>query len=154
MPVIVVGADTPPGRSIVEALCDRAGEIRAFVTDPAAARDLRERGIKVAVGDVSDGSHVAAAALACFSAVFVAECALDARERSFSPDPPDVVAVWADAAAEAAVHRVIWIDHDELTEGAAAFVGRVPEVATVSTSQRTPQQVGAEAARLDAAATL
>ena len=62
MPVIVIGADTPTGHAVVDALLPRRGEVRAFVSDPTEAAALKERGVKVAVGDVSDGSHIGGAA--------------------------------------------------------------------------------------------
>ncbi len=63
MPVIVVGADTEIGLASIEGLLARQGEVRAFVTDPEVGASLRERRVKVALGDVSDPSHIEAAAL-------------------------------------------------------------------------------------------
>ena len=73
MPVIVVGADTEIGLASIEGLLARQGEVRAFVTDPAVGASLKERRVKVALGDVSDPSHIEAAALHCFSAVLVGQ---------------------------------------------------------------------------------
>src|SRR5690606_40838579 len=84
MPVIVVGADTASGRRIVERLVSPDREVRAFVTDAGAAESLRGLGVKVALGDVSDDSHVAGACLNCFSAVLVTEASAVARLRSFA----------------------------------------------------------------------
>ena len=84
MPVIVIGADTTLGAEITNGLVPRDGEVRAFVTDPEAARALRDLGIKVAVGDVSDGSHVGGAALNCFCAILIADATSDDRERAFA----------------------------------------------------------------------
>lgn len=109
MPVIVVGADTPIGRPIVDALLEPDREVRAFVSDISVAEDLRRVGVKVALGDVSDPSHIGAACLNCFSAVLVTEAAHDARERAFASSPERVIQGWADAVAEAAVSRVIWV---------------------------------------------
>ncbi len=109
MPVIVIGADTAPGAAIVDTLAAPSREIRAFVSDPEAAAFLRERGVKVALGDVSDDSHVEAAALNCFTAVLVAEAARDERERSFADNEFDVLRGWARAVTAAAVRRVIWV---------------------------------------------
>lgn len=109
MPVIVVGADTPIGNRIVEAFVDPGREVRAFVTDEDAGLRLRELGVKVALGDVSDDSHIAGAATRCFSAVLVTEAARDGRERAFARDEAQVLRAWANAVA--GVRRVIWV-HD------------------------------------------
>lgn len=126
MPVIVVGADTGPGRAVVEEMADPRREIRVFVSDPDQAAGYRRRGLKVALGDVSDESHVEAAARMCFTAVLIAEAAVDARERSFADNPSQVLEGWARAAKSAGVTRVIWvIDSDPPTT-------ETPELATVS----------------------
>jgi putative NADH-flavin reductase len=152
MPVIVVGADTPLGDAIVTALLPRRGEVRAFVTDPEAAASLRDRGVKVALGDVSDGSHVAGAALNAFSAVLLADAAADGRERSFAATPEEVATAWAEGLRDAAVTRVIWVD------GAGTVPGRIraaaAESAAVATEGRTPQEIAAAVAALDEAADL
>lgn len=135
------------GRAAVEALLERDGEVRAFVTDPNAAAELRARGVKVAIGDVSDGSHVGGAALQCFSAVLVAEAAHDPRARSFAAGPDAVLACWARAVAEAEVHRAIWV-------GGGGAAGANPETAVVETAGRDPVSVAAEIAALDEAAGL
>ena len=44
---------------------------------PGVGVALRGRGVKVATGDVSDGSHVGSAALGTFSAVVVPEAAVN-----------------------------------------------------------------------------
>lgn len=112
MPVIVVGADTPAGRAVVEALTPRPGEVRAFVSDPVVAEALRARGVKVAVGDVSDASHLEGAAADAFCAVLLVEAARDGRERAFAPDEAGVVAAWAEAIVAAGVRRAIWVGLD------------------------------------------
>ena len=109
MPVIVIGADTAPGTAIIDTMTAPDREIRAFVSDPEVAASLRERGVKVALGDVSDDSHVEMAALNCFTAVLVAEAARDERERAFASSEIDVLRGWARAVAAAAVRRVIWV---------------------------------------------
>lgn len=125
MPVIVVGADTPTGISVVDRLLTPDREVRAFVTDVEAGLALKERGVKVAFGDVSDDSHVEGAATRCFSAVLIAEAASDERERSFASTPDQVLSGWAQAVAASEVQRVIWITADEPPRT------KVPEVATV-----------------------
>lgn len=127
MPVIVIGADTTLGGIVVSALAGREGEVRAFVTDPAAADRLKRLGVKVAVGDVSDGSHIAGAALNCFSAVLDPEAAADARERSFAATSDEVIAAWAEAIAHAGVRRAIWLG-DAVPDAVAEVV---PESAAV-----------------------
>jgi len=126
MPVIVVGADTSPGRAVVDELADPRREIRVFVSDEDDAAAYRERGVKVALGDVSDESHIEAAAGMCFTAVLVTEAAVDGRVRSFSDDAKGVLEAWARAVANAGVRRVIWISDAEPPPTDAR------EVATVS----------------------
>ncbi len=108
MPVIVIGADTPEGPAVVEALVKRAFEVRAFITDPALSNQLRTSGAKVATGDISDGTHVEAAAMGCFCAVVMAGAAKDDRERFFVADATDLHRIWLDALANAEVSRIIW----------------------------------------------
>ncbi len=109
MPVIVIGADTATGRRVVEALRGREGEVRVFVTDPADAKKFKVLGTKVAIGDVSDGSHIGDAALNCFGAVALAASARDDRERSFAASPGAVYDAWAEGLGDAGVQRVIWV---------------------------------------------
>lgn len=123
MPVIVVGADTPTGARIVDALLDPAREVRVFVSDPDEGLRLRERGAKVALGDISDDSHIAAASTQCFSAILVTEAARDERERSFARNEPEVLNAWANAVA--GVRRVIWVHTGEPPPT------KTPEVAVV-----------------------
>jgi nucleoside-diphosphate-sugar epimerase len=123
MPVIVVGADTPTGAQIVDALLEPGREVRVFVSDAAEGARLRERGAKVALGDVSDDSHIGAAAAQCFSAILLSEAARDSRERSFATDEPQVLKAWASGIA--GVRRVIWVHDGEPPPTTA------PEVAVV-----------------------
>lgn len=109
MPVIVVGADTPHGPAIIEALLAREGQVRAFVTDEDAADRLRGLGVHVATGDVSDASHVEGASIQCFSAVLVTTAAVDDRERAFATRDVDALRGWADAIRSSAVRRAIWV---------------------------------------------
>jgi uncharacterized protein YbjT (DUF2867 family) len=149
MPVIVIGADTTAGAAVLDALVGRAGEVRAFVTDPDAAAELRVRGIKVACGDVSDVSHLTGAVLGCFSAVLVPTAARDGRERSFAADPGAVFRGWAEALDGTGVRRVIWLD-DGAQPGPGEALGRgVAEVARVDSAGAAPEETAAEVARLD-----
>ena len=145
MPVIVVGADTPNGRAIVLRLAAGSGEVRAFVSGSADAEAWRRRGIKVAVGDVSDVSHVAAAAAGAFSAILVPAAATDGRLLSFAT-PAAAVAGWFRAAEEAGVTRLIVV-------GEAADLplrGRI-QVVVVPTSGRTEDEIAAAVTALDEA---
>ena len=147
MPVIVVGADTPVGLSIVSALIEPDREVRAFVTDAEVSASLKEQGVKVALGDVSDPSHVRGACLNCFSVVFVTEAAGDERERAFARDRRTVLEGWTEAAREAAVTRVIWVD----SRGDLPPTG-IEETAIVSPGE--VDDVASEVVRLDDVATL
>lgn len=111
--MIVVGADTAPGAALLDTLDAPAREIRVFVTDEARSRELKDRGFKVATGDVSDESHVEAAATRCFSAVLITEAAHDARERAFADTAEKVLEGWANAVSNSKVNRVIWVTGDE-----------------------------------------
>lgn len=123
---MVVGADTDRGRRITERFLDPEREVRAFVTDPTTADDLKGHGAKVALGDVSDDSHLAGACLNCFSVVLVADAAHDGRTRSFAGNPARVLEGWARAVDAAAVRRVIWV-----VSGKTAPAVEVEEVAVV-----------------------
>lgn len=124
MPVIVVGADTTGGKAIVDSLLDPGREVRVFVSDPDVGAELKAKGAKVALGDVSDESHVHAASTRCFTAILMSEAARDGRERSFAKDEAQTLRGWAAAVAD--VRRVIWV-HDGETPPVKA-----PEVAVVS----------------------
>lgn len=128
MPVIVIGADTAVGEATVRAIVPAAAEVRAFISDARRAGDLKAQGVKVAIGDVSDFSHIEAAAMNCFCAVLVAEAALDGRDVSFADDRQDVWEGWAAAVRNAGLQRTIWIG----TEGSGPPLPRpTPEVAIV-----------------------
>lgn len=140
MPVIVVGADTPVGAEIVAELAGYAGEVRAFITDPTPADRFRRMGCKVAMGDLSDGSHLEIAAFECFTAVLIAGAAGDGRERSFAETPEAVAVAWMEAVRDAGIHRLIWIGSDALPDPPDRAV--CPEVAVLAESERgVPQEV-------------
>lgn len=153
MPVIIVGADTPVGRGIVETLTAGSGEVRVFVTDPQRAEEFRRAGCKVAMGDVSDSSHVALAAFECFTAVLIADAAIDDRERAFAQTPRSVLEGWQEAIGEAGVQRQIWIeptDRDglpiipsgkELAVLSAAEDELAQQVATINELESIPDQL-------------
>ena len=145
MPAIVVGADTPDGLAILDGLNEPLREVRAFVTDESVGAELKERGFKVAIGDVSDESHVEAAAMRCFTAILVTEAASDDRERSFLDNPDDVTESWARAVAASHVTRVIWVTDSE-----------PPSVGTREVAQVSPTNpdLVAEVVRLDDAQTI
>ena len=129
MPLIIVGADTDAGASLLADLDPRAREIRVFVSDEVLGQDLKKRGFKVATGDVSDESHVEAASTRCFSAVLIAEAATDDRERSFADSADRVLNGWANAVSNSKVKRVIWVSETDPPDT------MVDEVAVVRPSQ-------------------
>jgi uncharacterized protein YbjT (DUF2867 family) len=144
MPAIVVGADTPLGREIVPMLVSRGGEVRAFVSRRTAGDELRRVGAKVAVGDLSDGSHIAAAAYQAFTAVLVESALTDGRELAFA-EAKAVPTVWRDAIREAGVQRAIWIDHSANLDVA----GSAPEVRHVETAGKNYREVAGHVADLN-----
>lgn len=123
--MIVVGADTEAGETILRRLDARRREVRAFVTDEPKGLALKEEGFKVAIGDVSDDSHVEGAALRCFSAVLIAEAASDGRERSFADSAEAVLRGWASAVSNSQVSRVIWVMAGDPPETTADEVAKV-----------------------------
>jgi len=142
MPVIVVGADTEVGEAMISLLSRQAAEVRAFITDEAAVDSMKKRGVKVAVGDVSDHSHIEAAALYCFCAVLVTEAARDGRVRSFASDPEGVMSGWADAVRQAGVQRVIWVKGENDPENLPRPVGEVASVVFGGDVEETAREVG------------
>jgi putative NADH-flavin reductase len=150
MPVIVIGADTPAGDAIVDVLAGTAAEVRAFVTDPAAVDGLRARGAKVATGDVSDASHVEAAALRCFCAVVVAEAASDGRDRAFATEPAAVQQGWLGAIRNSGLTRIIWVDDPSHPVDPEALAAAAPETVALAPGSDLAQRV----ATLENAATL
>jgi uncharacterized protein YbjT (DUF2867 family) len=146
MPVIIIGADTEHGSAVAAALTGRDGEVRAFITDPGAAEPLRRLGIKVAIGDVSDASHIEGAAHDAFSAVLLTEAASDTRERSFASTYEAVLHAWRAGLHGAGVSRVIWIGREPLPP---PLVGWEVESASIDTGALSPEEVASEAARLD-----
>lgn len=147
MPVIIVGADTEVGAAVAKALSAREGEVRAFVSEPDAAPPLRALGIKVAIGDVSDASHVAGAALGAFSAVLIAEAGRDDRERSFAASYDALSRAWAEGLGDASVSRIIWVAPEEHLPEALAS-SDVP-AAVVDTRGVSALAAATEVARLD-----
>jgi len=146
MPVIVIGADTKAGESAVRALLPRDGEVRAFVSDPQSATRLKALGVKVALGDVSDASHIGGAGLNTFSAVVIEEAADDDRERSFATDRQAVVQSWAEGLKDAGVRRIIWVGSPHVPPELASAA---PETAAVATGNAPLADIAAEIARLD-----
>jgi putative NADH-flavin reductase len=147
MPVIVIGADTEYGLAVTEGLTHRNGEVRAFVTDPDSVPLLRAAGVKVAIGDISDASHIEGAAHQAFSAVLMAQAAVDDRERSFATSPEAVWSAWAAGLRDAGVQRLIWVGPDGGPP--PTIPSTSSEWATVDVRGRSSQQVAAEVVRLD-----
>lgn len=150
MPVIVIGADTPVGEAVVQAVLPAAAEVRAFVSEEAAAEGLRRRGVKVALGDISDFSHVEAAALNCFCAVLVVDASTDGRKPAFARDTAAVVEGWAAAIRNAGLHRTIWVSS---TGEGRQFPAPTPEVATVLVTDDV-EKASREVANLEGLLTL
>ena len=144
---MVVGADTPVGEVIIGQLVDPDREVRAFVSDPSCGVRLKEAGVKVAMGDVSDTSHVSSACLRCHTAVLVCEAARDGREISFAAHARELFFQWAQAVSEAGVRRVIWVTDQPVPSA------DVPEQTTVD-STLAPQTIAEQVADLDDAANL
>lgn len=129
------------GEVIARKLAAPDREVRAFISSPDSHGPLRSLGIKVAIGDLSDESHVEAAATSCFTAVFVEPALGDGRELAFAA--PDAAARgWAAAAAGARVHRVIWV-------GRSAPPIKGAEMAAVAVDSRSPDEIADEVAMLD-----
>ena len=141
MPVIVVGADHPLGEVIARKLAAPDREVRAFISSVNTHGLLRSLGIKVAIGDLSDESHVEAAATSCFTAVFVEPALGDGRDLAFA-EPEAAAQGWAKAAAGARVQRVIWV-------GGGAPPLTAPEMAAVAVDDRSPEEIADEVALLD-----
>jgi len=150
MPVIVVGADTPIGAAIVDSLVERGGEVRAFVSNPAVGATLKTKGVKVALGDLSDHSHIGPAAYNAFTAVLIEPAASDGRTLSFAEDASGVLSGWTAALREAGVRRAIWVGGppDAVSRGGAR------EVAVVTTADRTIEEITREVADLNDRRTL
>lgn len=152
MPVLIVGADTPTGAAVVSALSDREGELRCFVSDADVAAELKAQSAKVAIGDVSDGSHVGAAGLNCFSMIFITTSATDDRERAFAATPQDVFDQWQEAITMAGAKRVIWVE-DAPSIGSGSRI-EAPEIAVVSSVGKLDGHVAERVVALDEAANL
>lgn len=153
MPVIVIGADTPVGAAVVAALRPASGEIRVFVTDPEAGQRYRNAS-KVAVGDLSDGTHVGGAALGAFCAICVFAAASDDRERHFAATPDAVVKQWADGLRDADIGRVIAIGTGSELPPSNPLARIAPEYRLVDITDRSTQDIAVEVAALEASSSL
>lgn len=155
MPVIIIGADTPVGAAIAEAVAPAAAEMRVFISDEERSEGFKQQGAKVALGDVSDFSHVEAACLHCFCAVLVMEAAADGRERSFAADPQSTWRGWARAASAAGIKRAVWVgagaDLEDLPAPPADSPMETARVATDGSGPGNLRAVAEETARLEGA---
>lgn len=145
MPVLVIGADTAIGAPLMEQLSSRDGEVRAFVTDVSVGLALKQEGVKVATGDVSDASHISAAATGCFSIVAISEAAVDSRERAFASTPEEVLSAWSEAISEARPQRVIWIQ----AAATPSIEVNAPEFLVVPAVDRSVLEAANEAAEAE-----
>jgi hypothetical protein len=147
MPTIVVGADTEIGSAIVAAAAGR-GETRAFVSEESTAERLRGAQVKVALGDLSDDSHVGGAALGCFCAVLVDHAAHDGRTFAFASSPDAVVSSWIAAVVESGVTRVVLVTDDPHGPAAEGLTAAV-ESAIVDTTGRSVDEIASRVLALD-----
>lgn len=122
-----------------------------FVSDVDAGLEMRKRGVKVAIGDVSDGSHISGATMRAFCAVVVADAARDSRERSFAATEDEVYRQWLEGIIDSGVSRVLWVDEKPPPQ---FIVDAAPQFAHVDVSKLTPAEVANEVARLEDAKTL
>ena len=150
MPVIVIGADTEIGHAIVPALRPASGEIRLFASteDPMA----RYRSFaKVAVGDISDGTHVGGAAIGAFCAVVIAAAAHDDRERHFAANSAELFAQWADGLADAGISRVIVVGSPAQLPDPIRLDRIGAEYVHIDTTGKDPARVASEVTAAEAA---
>jgi len=150
MPVIVVGADTDLGRAIVPALRPASGEIRLFASDAEAVAGYRSFA-KVAVGDVSDGTHVGGAAFGAFCAIVIAAAAQDDRERGFAANPADVFAQWVEGLGDARVARIILVGSTDEIPEPTGLEGLDAQFIRVDTRDKNVDAVAAEVVAAEAA---
>lgn len=150
MPVIVIGADTPVGDAVVSAVKPKSGEIRVFISDPDEAARYRTIA-KVAIGDLSDGSHVGGAAIGAFCAIAIAGAAHDARERYFADTPGAVFDQWADGLADAGVGRIIFVGTKPDAADVTTLRSAAAEFVFVDTTDKSPKTIATEVARVEAA---
>jgi uncharacterized protein YbjT (DUF2867 family) len=146
MPVIVIGADTPFGESIATRLAAPDREVRAFISSPEVGVRLKQSGIKVAIGDLSDEGHIEAACTNCFGAVMIEQALGDGRELAFA-SPERAALGWVAAAAGAKITRVIWV-------GGRTPALTSPQSAVVLVAGRSAEEVADEVAYLDELALL
>lgn len=150
MPVIIIGADTDVGHALIPALRPDAAELRLFASDPEAITSYRPY-TKVAVGDISDGTHVGGAAIGAFCAIVIAAAAHDHRERYFAATPAALFAQWADGLGGAGIARVIVIGTvDELPEP-DPLRQIVDDYHHTDTTERTLDEIVAEIVAIEAA---
>lgn len=123
MPVIVVGADTPAGEAIARRLLEPGREVRVFVSDEDSAASFRQLGAKVALGDLSDDTHIEAAATRCFTAILITDALGDGRELAFTTSTATTLKRWASAVSK--VQRVIWVHDGDTPDVAPDEVARV-----------------------------
>ncbi len=150
MPVIVIGADTELGHAVIPALHPASGEIRLFASNPDAVAGYR--GVaKVAVGDISDGTHVGGAAIGAFCAIVIAAVAHDDRERYFAANPMALFAQWAAGLADADIGRVVLVGRpSEVPEHTLDNIGA--EFVFIDTTGKDAAQIAAYVGDAEAAA--
>jgi putative NADH-flavin reductase len=150
MPVIVIGADTEVGHAIIHGLRPASGELRAFVSDADVADSYRQFA-KVAIGDLSDGSHVGGAALGAFCAIVIAAAAHDGRDRYFAQGMEELFSQWADGLADAGIGRVIVVGTPEQIPKPDPLQNASPDYHHADTTGRSLDEIVAVVAEQEAA---
>ncbi|MGA9597607.1 MAG: hypothetical protein WBV06_15745 [Acidimicrobiia bacterium] len=151
MPVLVIGADTDLGHAIVPALRPASGELRIFASDADAVARYREFA-KVAIGDISDGTHVGGAATGAFCAIVIAAVAHDDRERYFAATTVELFGQWADGLAEAGIARIIVVGAERELPSPDPLHKAAIEYHHVDTAGKSIDQIVSEVTDLEAAA--
>lgn len=150
MPVIIIGADTELGHALIPTLRPGAAELRLFASDADAVAEYRDFA-KVAVGDISDGTHVGGAAIGAFCAIIIAAAAHDERERYFAPEPEPLFAQWADGLGDAGVARVIVVGSGDELPSPDPLRSIVDDYHHIETTGRNLTEVVAAVAAVEAA---
>src|ERR1700753_411115 len=61
MKILITGATGKVGSRLCKRLAQRGDQVRALVRDPARAGDLRDHGVALATGDLTDAASLTAA---------------------------------------------------------------------------------------------
>jgi uncharacterized protein YbjT (DUF2867 family) len=120
--IVVTGATGTVGSEVVRALAARGAEVRAFVRDPAKARERLGDGVELAVGDLADAHSVRAAVEGAYAVLL--SCADDPGRVAWETSA-------VDAAAAAGGRRVVTLSTTAAAAGAPVafwdWHGRIDE---------------------------